>query len=61
MLIPELPVLSSVKFGSNPGPPGLSWGLGSIYHPPATVTEMGSCVISTVTFPARTPRLLSLS
>lgn len=61
VLIPERPVPSSVKFGSNPGPLGLSWGLGGIYRPPTTVTEMGNCVISSVTFPARTSRLLSLS
>lgn len=59
VLIPERPVPSSVKFGSNPGPLGLSWGLGGIYRPPTTVTEMGNCVISSVTFPARAFRLLS--
>lgn len=60
LLIPELSVPSSVKFGSNPGHTGLSWGFGGIHHPPTTATDLGSCAISAMTFPSRTPQPLSL-
>lgn len=58
---PGLSDPSSVKFGSNPSPTGLSWGLGDKHHPPTAATDMGSCASSAMTFPSRILQFLSLS